>query len=138
MTSLICRIQKNGTDEYIDKAEIETKMQRINVWLPSGEEKCSINWETGIDIYTSSIYTHTNTVCANHFSHARFCNPTDCSPPGSLFPGGNRGVSCPFLLQGIFSPQGQNPHLLHWQVSSLPLVPPGKPRTCMCACGQTG
>ena len=24
--------------------------------------------------------------------------------------------------------QGWNPHLLHWQVDSLPLVPPGKPR----------
>jgi len=26
------------------------------------------------------------------------------------------------------STQGWNPHLLHWQVDSLPLVPPGKPR----------
>ena len=34
------------------------------------------------------------------------------------------------LLQGIFLTQGSNPrllHLLHWQVGSLPLVPPGKP-----------
>ena len=34
------------------------------------------------------------------------------------------------LLQGIFSSQGSNPHflrLLHWQVGSLPLVPPAKP-----------
>ena len=32
-----------------------------------------------------------------------------------------------FLLQGIFPPQGWNPSLclLHWQVSSLPLAPPG-------------
>ena len=26
-----------------------------------------------------------------------------------------------FLLQGIFLTQGSNPHLLHWQVDSLPL-----------------
>ena len=37
----------------------------------------------------------------------------------------------PFLLQGIFPAQGSNLHLLHllhWQVGSLPLAPPGK--TC--------
>ena len=36
-----------------------------------------------------------------------------------------------FLLQGIFLTQGWNPRLLwllHWQVGSLPLAPPGKPR----------
>ena len=30
------------------------------------------------------------------------------------------------LLQGIFLTQGLNPCLLHWQVDSLPLMPPGK------------
>ena len=35
-------IQKNGTDEPVCKAEIETQMQRTN----------STNWEIGIDIYT--------------------------------------------------------------------------------------
>ena len=33
---------------------------------------------------------------------------------------------CP-PLQGIFQMQGSKPHLLHWQVDSLPLAPPGKP-----------
>ena len=35
------------------------------------------------------------------------------------------------FLQGIFSIQGLNLHLsclLHWQVGSLPLAPPGKPQ----------
>ena len=45
-----------------------------------------------------------------------FCNPIDCSPPGSSVhgdsPGKNSGVGCCFLLQGIFPPQGPNPHLL--------------------------
>ena len=61
------------------------------------------------------------------------CDPMDCSPPGSSvqqdFPGKNTGVGCHALLQGIFLTQGWNPHflcLLHWQVSSLSLVPPGK------------
>ena len=37
------------------------------------------------------------------------------------FPGKNTGEGCCFLLQGIFSAQGSNPGLLHWQVGSLPL-----------------
>ena len=43
----------------------------------------------------------------------------------------------PFPLQGIFLAQGLNPHLLHllhWQVDSLPLVPPGKPVCLPCCC----
>ena len=34
----------------------------------------------------------------------------------------------PFLLQGIFPPQGSDPSLLCWQVGSLPLRPQGSPR----------
>ena len=43
---------------------------------------------------------------------------------------GNTGVGCHALLQEIFQTQGSNSHLyfLHWQVGSLPLAPPGKPR----------
>ena len=36
-------------------------------------------------------------------------------------PGKNTGVSFHFLLQEIFPTQGLNPHLLSWQVDSLPL-----------------
>ena len=45
-------------------------------------------------------------------------------------PGKNTGVGCHALLQGIYLTQGVNPsllRLLHWQVGSLPLAPPGKP-----------
>ena len=45
-------------------------------------------------------------------------------------PGKNTGVGCPALLQGIFWTQGSNQRLLcllHWQVGSLSLAPPGKP-----------
>ena len=40
-----------------------------------------------------------------------------CSPPGDLL---NQGLNSCHL------------HLLHWQVGSLPLVPPGKPRVFSC------
>ena len=47
------------------------------------------------------------------------------------YPGKNTGVGCYALLREIFLTQWSNPHLLSlliWQVDSLPLVPPGKPR----------
>ena len=56
---------------------------------------------------------------------ARFLCPWD-------FPGKNTGVGCHFLLQRIFLTQGLNLsflQLLHWQVSSLPLAPPGKSKS---------
>ena len=37
------------------------------------------------------------------------------------FSGKNIGEGWHFLLQGIFSTQGSNPHLPHWQAVSLPL-----------------
>ena len=58
------------------------------------------------------------------------CDPMDCSrllcPWDS--PGMNTGVGCHAPLQGISPTQGPNLRLLrllHWQVGSLPLVPPG-------------
>ena len=62
------------------------------------------------------------------------CHPIHCRLPGSSVHGGSpgetTGVGCFYLLQGIFPTQGSTPyflHLLHWQVGSLPLAPPGKP-----------
>ena len=52
-------------------------------------------------------------------------------PDGLLWPwespGKSTGVGCHFILQGIFPTQGSNLGLLHGQVDSLPLRPPGKP-----------
>ena len=52
----ICGIQKNGTDELVCKAEIETQMQRTNIWTLGGKAGVGgsggMNWEIGIDIYT--------------------------------------------------------------------------------------
>ena len=54
----ICGTQKNGTDEPVCRAEIETQMQRTNIWTPRGERGgaggggAGMNWETGIDMYT--------------------------------------------------------------------------------------
>ena len=54
-----------------------------------------------------------------------FCDPMDCSPPGSSVhvdsPGKNTGAGCHFLLRGIFPTQAANLRLLYWQVDSFPL-----------------
>ena len=58
------------------------------------------------------------------------CDLMDYSPPGSSVYGyslgKDTGLSCHALLQGIFLTQGLNLCLLcllHWEVSSLPLMP---------------
>ena len=55
-----------------------------------------------------------------------FCDPINCSPPGSFFlwdfPRKNTGVGFHFLFQGIFFTQGSKPCLLCWEACSLPLV----------------
>ena len=80
-----------------------------------------------------------DSMCLVTQSCLTLCDPMDCSPPGSFVhgdsPGKNTGMSWHALLQGIFQTQGSNQHLLrllHWQVSSLPLVPPGKPSHSFC------
>ena len=45
-------LEKNGADELICKAEMETQMYTTNLWLPSGGREVGMNWEIGIDIYT--------------------------------------------------------------------------------------
>ena len=47
------------------------------------------------------------------------------------FPDNNTGVGCHLLLQDILPTQGSNPHLLHWQVDSLPLSHLGNPSSIM-------
>ena len=60
------------------------------------------------------------------------CDPMGCSLPGFSVhgdsPGKNTGVGCHALLQRIFPTQGLNLSLLcllHWQVGSSSLAPPG-------------
>ena len=71
----------------------------------------------------------------SHFSHVQlFATPWTiaCQAPLSMgFSRQEYWSALHALLQGIFPTQGSNPcllHLLHWQVGSLPQVPPGKPK----------
>ena len=64
------------------------------------------------------------------------CDPMDCTLPGSsvheIFQARIPEWGTISYVQGIFPTQGSNLHLLcllHWQMGSLPLTPPGKPTT---------
>ena len=59
-----------------------------------------------------------------------FCDRVDCSPPGCFVHGISQARPLEwvaFLLQGVFSTQGWNPSLLHWQADSLPRSHQGGP-----------
>ena len=63
-------------------------------------------------------------VVISSWSHVQlFCDPVQCSPPGSFFlwdfPSKNIGVGWHFLFQGIFPIQGPKPCLLCWEACSL-------------------
>ena len=78
-----------------------------------------------VAICVLSCFSHVQ-LFATPWTIARLLCPWD--PPGK-----NTLVGCHALLQGIFPSQGSNLHhlhLLHWQVGSLQLVPPGKPMGC--------
>ena len=57
MLTHICGLQKNGTEELVCKAEIETQIQRTKVWTQTGESGGGggggggMKWEIGIDVY---------------------------------------------------------------------------------------
>ena len=72
------------------------------------------------------------------------CDPMDCSPPGSSVHEVLQARILEWvshvLFQGIFPHPGIKPtslRSLHWQVASLPLVPPGKPCVSLCVCIHT-
>ena len=102
----------------------------INAWtcivvIPFRTQKISINPESSFMCVHATLLQPCPTLC----------DPMDCSPPGFSVhgdsPGKDRGVGCHALLQGILWIRGLNPYLLtllHWQVGSLPLVPPEKPK----------
>ena len=95
------------------------------------------------------LYYYYTCVCSVVQSCPTFCNPMDCSLPGSsdhgYSPGKNTGVGCHFLLQEIFLTQGWNLCLLCWQVDSLPLWHLGSyiilhliMLQCVCMCFKMG
>ena len=102
---------------------LQQNTSRVPVWLPLQNS-----------LQQNPIMVLHACVCAKSLSYPTLCNPMDCNPTRLLCPWDSPSkdteVGCHALLQGIFPTQGLNRHLLHllhWQVGSLPLAPPGKP-----------
>ena len=74
----------------------------------------------------------------SHFRNLPFATgwPIACQASMSMgFPRQEYWNKLTCLLQGIFLTQGSNLSLLcllHWQIDSLPLAPPGKPQHMVC------
>ena len=90
-------------------------------------------------------HIHTTFICLLVCLAAQWCLSRFATPwtkPARLLcpwdsPGKNTGVGCHALLQGIFSIQGSNLHLLcllHWQAGSLPLVIPAAAAKSLQSC----
>ena len=83
-------------------------------------------------------------VCANSLQLCPApCDPVDCSPLGSSVHGILQAKILEWVAipssRGSSRPRGSNPcllHLLHWQVGSLPLAPPGSPWTNVFICNM--
>ena len=89
-----------------------------------------VQWEERQQVITCQVISSCACLVASVMSD--FLWPYGLQPSRLLCPldslGKNTGVSCHFLLQGIFPTQGSDAHLqclLHWQVGSLPLAPLG-------------
>ena len=117
--------------------KIRWRTGKPGVLQSMGSQRLGHDWVTEQQqqpIYTVLYSGFTIFPCCCCFSHVwLFVTPwtVACQVPLSMgSPGKNIGVGCHALLQGIFLIQLLNPHLLcllHWQVDSLPLGPPGKP-----------
>ena len=55
--SLVCGIWKNGTDELICKAEIESQIQRTNLWTPKEQEQGEELGDWDRHVYTTMYQT---------------------------------------------------------------------------------
>ena len=123
MISLICGISKNDTNENLQNrnrlADTENRLV-----VAKGVE--------GVGRGGLGVWDYACMLCL--FSPVRLCNPVGHSLPGFSVHGILQARRLEWAampsFQGLFPTQGLNPHrlcLLHWQVGSLPLGPPGKP-----------
>ena len=89
----------------------------------------SVLWEKWAEQDFTQVFSE-NSMSPNSYIVSSFClvaklcptlfRPYGLQPTRLLCPW-EFGVGCHFFLQGIFSTQGLNPHLLHWQEDSLQL-----------------
>ena len=88
---------------------------------------------TDTPYYTLSFFPHRDVCMLSRFSCVQLWDPRDCSPPGSFV----YGILQARILEWVAVPSSRGPSrprdqihicVLHWQVGSLPLAPPRKPK----------
>ena len=112
---------------FSNESALLSSVTLIN-YLPSLHLGCF--WFFDYKWYNSVYFIGCVHACSVMKSCPTFCDPMDCSLPGSSvhgFPGKNTGVGCHFLHQRIFPTQGSNPSLQHWEADSLPVNHLGSP-----------
>ena len=122
----IARKKKRGGAEKWAETKWDTNGASANLVGPLVNSHCSFwhmsnIWQSFLPDKLNSLWLLVNIIsdvlCLVAQSRSTFCDPMDCSPPGSSvhvdFPGKNTGVGSHALLQGIFPTQGLNWGLLH-------------------------
>ena len=127
MQILIQQVQSTAWDSaFLTSSHVRCTHIWPGTCFKSGPSKCTWGctcWYLAGPCIMLSLSVMSNSLWSHGLQPTRLLCPWDS-------PGKNTGVGCQALLQGIFPMQGSNLHLLHllhWQVGSLPLVPPGKP-----------
>ena len=133
-----------GGNGILDRKNRTVKAQKQGMFKCTRSQSCSSGGGRGrrdveLCCFQESFPEHslcypTMLACAHAIAHScpTLCSPMDWSVHG-VFPDKNTGVGCPFLLQGTFSTQGLNPHLLCllMMLSYLKRLPFTE---CMCVC----
>ena len=133
---------ENPTDRGAWQATIrgiakgQTQLKQLHT-----HSKNSVFWPSHLLSCTNSVFIKSSAVLDFVRVHAKslqwcqtLCNPVDCSPPGFSV----HGVLQARILEWVIMPSSRGSSwsrdwthvslcLLHWQVGSLPLAPPGKP-----------
>ena len=104
------RLKGNSTTEPLNQIRLELRspLSFSSMWTHKW------TWKWSCSLVSNSMWRH-------EWQPTRLCRPWD-------FPGKNTGVSCHFLLQGMFPTQGSNPGLLHCRQMLYPLSHQGSHR----------
>ena len=105
---LVCQSRGQEGVDYLRKYSVS------GVWKMNSTPDLGTHWSLVLSNCWVGIFA--SYCCSVAKSCQTFCNPMDCSSPGSSFHGISQREywsGLPFL-QGIFPAQESNPHLLHW------------------------
>ena len=127
---LVFEVQNPDVEQYTKvAAAIQSIIQCFRV-IYDEEKKKRATTQTSLDFFFQE---GVHVFILSYQSCLNFCNFIDCSPPGSSV----HGILQARILEWVAMPSSRGSSwprnwthissLLHWQVSSLPLAPPGKP-----------